>query len=85
MLPPDPTTFTVDDLARRWRVSPDKVRLWIAAGELTALNTAASPGGRPRWRIALDAVLAFESRRASSARKTPSVRRRKQTGVIEYF
>ena len=31
--------LTVADVARRYRVSPDKVRGWIARGELIAINS----------------------------------------------
>jgi hypothetical protein len=43
--------LTVRDVARRYRVGEDKVRGWIARGELAAINTATVMCGRPRWVI----------------------------------
>jgi transposase len=56
--------LTVRDVARRYRVSPDKVRGWIARGELPAVNTAAALCGKPRWVVTPDALASFERRRA---------------------
>ncbi len=77
--------LTPPDLARRWGVSPDKIRAWIESGELRAINLAARLGGRPRWRIDPAAVAEFEERRrATSTPRTPR-RRRKDTEVIDFF
>jgi transposase len=40
--------LTVADVAARYRVGEDKVRLWIRRGELAAINTAATLCGKPR-------------------------------------
>jgi len=41
--PSSPTTgYTTSDLARRYRVSQGKIRQWIQAGELRALNTSST-------------------------------------------
>ena len=48
--------LTVADVARRYRVGEDKVRGWIARGELRAVNTATVLCGRPRWVISPDAL-----------------------------
>jgi hypothetical protein len=76
--------FTVADLARRWRVSPDKVRAWIQAGELRAINTAGVLCGRPRWVISADSLAAFEHRRAGGPPPKPA-RRRKRTVLVDYY
>ena len=76
--------LTVADLARRYRVSPDKVRAWIARGELKAVNTAAALCGRPRWVVPADALAAFERRRSPAPALKP-VRRRKRTELIDYY
>src|SRR5262249_18503933 len=47
--------LTVRDVARRYRVGEDKVRTWIARGELKAINTAAALCGRPRWIVPVEA------------------------------
>jgi uncharacterized protein YjcR len=76
--------YTVADVARRYRVSPDKVRAWIARGELSAVNTAAVLCGKPRWVVMPDALLAFEERRRGGpAPKTP--RRRKASCRVDFF
>jgi transposase len=76
--------YVVRDLARRWRVSEDKVRLWIKRGELKATNTAMALCGRPRWVVSADAVAEFERRRASGP--PPKVSRRpRHAAAIDYF
>jgi excisionase family DNA binding protein len=76
--------LTVRDVARRYRCSPDKVRRWIAAGELKAVNTADALCGRPRWVVPADALAAFERRRSPAAPPKPG-RRRKRTVSIDYY
>jgi excisionase family DNA binding protein len=80
-------TMTPPELARYWRVSPDKVLALIKSGQLRAFNVAAKLSGRPRWRISEDAVLAFE--RARSAVPVPAAkprpRRSRDEGVIRFF
>lgn len=79
---------TTSELARRWRVSANKVRAFIKHGELRALNLATKPCGRPRYRIAEDALEQFETERAVAVRVAPHGRRRHEksnTGIIEFF
>ncbi len=77
-------TYTVPELARRWRIGRTKVLAWIRGGHLPALNLAASTVGRPRWRVSAEAVAEFERRRSGTP--TPRVRKRRQaTEVIEFF
>jgi excisionase family DNA binding protein len=80
-------TLTPPEVAARLRVSADKVLGWIAAGELPAVNVAARPGGRPRWRIDAAALRAFEARRSSQpAAPVPEPRRKRQAAeVIQFF
>jgi Helix-turn-helix domain len=75
--------LTVADVARRYRVGEDKVRAWIARGELVAVNTASALCGRPRWVILPDALTAFERRRAGSV--PPKPKRQKRTTAIDYY
>jgi len=78
-------TLTAPEVARRLRVSPDKIVAWIKAGELQGFNVALRRNGRPRYRISLDALLDFERRRAG-ADSQPSARRRQSSiSTIEYF
>jgi transposase len=76
--------LTVADLARRYRVSPDKIRAWIGRGELAAVNTASALCGRPRWVVSPDALVEFERRRASGPPPQPR-RPRKKTEMVDYF
>jgi hypothetical protein len=76
--------YTVADVARRYRVSPDKVRAWIDRGELAAVNTSAALCGRPRWVIPPEALAAFERRRAGGSPPKPA-RRRRRPEIIDYF
>lgn len=86
-MPPDtiPTTgLTVRDVARRYRVSADKVRGWITRGELFAINTATVLCGKPRFVVLPDALAAFEQRRAAASPK-PARRQRKKTYEVDYY
>jgi hypothetical protein len=76
--------LTVRDVARRYRVSPDKVRAWIARGELRAINTASAMCGKPRFVIPPEALTDFERRRDASPPPIPP-RRRKRTNLVDYY
>ena len=76
--------FTVRDVAKRYRVSRDKVRGWIARGELGAINTGAALCGKARFVILPNHLAAFEQRRAAGPPPKPP-RRRKRTDFIDYF
>lgn len=78
------TKLTPPEIAERYGVSPDKVLAWIRSGELRAINLATTPGGRPRYRIDLADLLAFEQRRAAQPVARPA-RRRQSPDVVEYF
>lgn len=77
--------LTPRELARLLRVSPDRVRAWIASGELGALNTAAARCGKPRYVVLPHHLAEFEQRRGA-ARPKPAPRRRRRTPeMIDYF
>jgi hypothetical protein len=58
---------------------------WIRSGELRACNVAQRAGGRPRWRILLGDLAAFQAARSAQPPR-PAARRRKATpGVITFF
>jgi hypothetical protein len=76
--------YTVRDVAKRYRVSPDKVRAWIVRGELTAINTAAVLCSRPRFVVLPDALAVFERCRAGGPPAKPP-RRKKRTTPVDYF
>lgn len=65
--------LTPPEVARRLGVNPDKVRAWIAAGELRAVNVAQRHGlSRPRWRVDETDLEAFKSRRLAEPAKRPT-------------
>lgn len=79
-------SMTPPEVAERYRISPDKVRDWIASGQLRAVDVSAQPGiGRPRWRISPTDLIAFENSRTAQPPAKPTRRRRKPADVIEYF
>jgi hypothetical protein len=76
--------YTPNELARVLRVSPDRVRAWIAKGELGAINTAPAQCGKPRF-VVLPHHLAEFERRRSAVPRLRSPRRRKRTALIDYY
>ena len=81
---PPAVGLTVADVARRFRVGPDKVRSWIARGELAAVNTASVLCGKPRWVVTPEALAAFERGRAGGP-PPKRARHRKRTTVVDYY
>jgi hypothetical protein len=75
--------LTVRSVAQRYRVGEDKVRGWIARGELAAVNTARALCGKPRWVIMPEALVAFERRRAGQPPKTQ--RRSHRPVLIDFY
>jgi hypothetical protein len=75
---------TVADVARRYRVSPDRVRGWIARGQLVAINTRDLRCGRPRWVVTAEALAAFERGRQTTA-PAPAPKRRKRTMQVDFY
>jgi hypothetical protein len=84
MTPEIAAGLTVRDVARRYRVSPDKVRLWIKSGILAAINTADKRCGRPRFVVLPEALTAFERSRQAAAPPQPA-KRRKRVAIIDFF
>ncbi len=76
--------MTVREVARRYRVSPDKVRLWVKRGELAAINTATVLCGRPQLRITAEALAAFERSRSAGPPPKPA-RRRRRAVQVDYY
>jgi excisionase family DNA binding protein len=76
--------LTVREVARRYRVGEDKVRSWIARGELKAVNTAAALCGRPRWVVPVDSLAEFERRRAGGPPPKPP-RRRGRSALVDFY
>jgi hypothetical protein len=78
--------ITPPELARRYGVSPEKIITWIRSGELHAVDLATKLGGRPRYAISEEDIVAFEGRRAVVP-PAPVIRRKRQhaSGVINFF
>ena len=76
--------LTTAEVARRYRVSEDKVCGWINHGALRAINTAAVLWSKPRWVILPHDLEAFEKRRTGGPPPTPPRRRRRQTTIDFY-
>lgn len=80
--------FSPAQIARARAIRPSKILTWIHNGELEALNLATNRGGRPRWRISVEALAAFDrtrSNRAALAPAQPARRPRRAPDVIEFF
>jgi hypothetical protein len=68
------TYLSPKQVAVMWGTSHDKVLAFIRTGELQAFNVASRPTGRPRFRITLAAVKAFEELRSGrDPSRTPKV------------
>jgi hypothetical protein len=81
-------TYSPPELAKRWGVNAAKVLRFIKSGQLSAFDVSSTPGGRPRWRIPIGAVEAFEAKRAAVAPAKParrSRRRKPSSDIIEFY
>jgi transposase len=76
--------LTVAEVAARYRVSPDRVRGWIARGSLRAFNRRDTRSGRPSWVITPETLEAFERGRGAAAPLKPA-RRKKRTTEVDYY
>ncbi len=78
--------LTPPQIAKRLNVSPDKVRSWIAKGELNATNVATGKTGRPRYRVSETDLADFQKKRQpSKPSPKPPRRQKKEPHVIEFF
>jgi hypothetical protein len=73
--------LTPPELAKRWKVSPDKIVGFIRSGLLRAADLSSATSSRPRFRIDMADVLAFEA--ARSARPTPKPLRKSRRAAAE--
>jgi hypothetical protein len=95
-MPPDPQAarptqargLTVREVARYLRVGADRVRSWIRAGELHALNTAPAKCRRPRLVVLPHHLAEWERTRraAAPAPKPPKPpKRQRRTKGIDFY
>jgi len=81
-------TITPPQLAKELKVKVDKIHAWIHSGQLTAINVAEEPTGRPRWRITQEAIDQFLlSRQSHKPAPAPQRRTRRKSLplVTKYF
>jgi len=77
--------ITTEEVARRYRVSPDKVRAWVRRGELAAINTSRNRCGKPRYVFTPDALAAFERGHAAQTETPKAKCRHLPQGTKSYF
>lgn len=80
--------FTPPQIASSRHIRLAKVLSWIRSGQLEAVNHAENPSGRPRWRISIHALEAFDRARSCRNQVMPAVRRparHPSKQVTEYF
>jgi transposase len=84
---PRAETYTVAEVAARYRVRIATVATWIRAGELKAVNVSRSARSKkPRFRISNEALAAFEAARTPTAAPVQKrARRPKRGGVVEFY
>jgi excisionase family DNA binding protein len=76
--------LTTREVARYLRLSPDRVRAMIAAGELGAVNTAAARCGRPRYVVLPEHLAAWVRQRAAGP--PPRATRQKQRSpTVDFY
>ena len=78
-MPPEVSYLTPPELAKVWRVSPEKVIAMIRRGELAAVNLASNGTTRPRFRISPEAIAAFEHGHQAMPRPALPPRRQRTT------
>jgi len=71
-------------VAEQLGIDPGKVIAWIRAGQLAAVNVAENVGGRPRYRIAPEALESFLAGRSTTPQPKPA-RRKAATFKRKYF
>lgn len=78
-------TYGVKDLCERYGVGEHTVLGWIRRGELRAIDVSRKAGGRPKWRITAEALAAFEIARTPTPPAPTKRRKRRSSGVIEFY
>jgi hypothetical protein len=75
---------TPRELSRRWRCSHDRIREWIRAGVLKAINLAPTNCGRPRFVVLPEHLAEFEAKRQAAPATTPR-RKSRNVSEVDYF
>jgi len=83
------TKLTVGEVAEIWGCANRKVRHFIHAGELRAINIALTSKVRPVYAIDIADVEAFERKRqvvpSGNETTTQKLRRQHRAGVTDFF
>lgn len=85
--PADQVYYSPPQIARRLRISPDRVIALIRAGELRGCDVSARPGhGRPRYRVHACDLAAWLAAREVVPPSRPTRRRRRDrpSDYVEY-
>jgi hypothetical protein len=75
--------MSVREVARYLRVSPDKVRGWIKAGALKAINTASALCARPRFVVLPHHLEEWERGRLTVT--PPKPKRKRRITKVDYY
>jgi excisionase family DNA binding protein len=75
---------TVPETAAYLRVGEEKIRSWIKAGELAAINVGATACGRPRFIVLPESLAAF-TRKRSAAKPPRAPRRRRKAAAVDFY
>jgi hypothetical protein len=76
------SVLTPPQVARRWHAKPETVRRLLESGVLRGFSVSAPGTKRPRWRVTLAAVVAYEAGETAPATIAEKPhRRRKRTAV----
>lgn len=80
------TWLTPPQIAKELHIRDSKVAVWIARGELVAVNVAERPNSRPRWRVKRQDLDDFLQRRQSQTPPPRPIRRhRRPEHIIQFF
>ncbi|HLN26424.1 MAG TPA: helix-turn-helix domain-containing protein [Gemmataceae bacterium] len=80
------STLSIRDVCERYGVGEHTVLGWIRAGELRAINVGRRLGNKkPRWRVTLEALEAFEQLRTPMPPPPRAPRRKRSVEVIEFY
>lgn len=75
-------TLTPPQVAARWKCKPETVHKLIEAGLLRAFTLSPPGTKRKRWRVTLDAVLAYEAGDTSKAVEAKPRRSRRRWAEV---
>jgi predicted site-specific integrase-resolvase len=78
------TLLTPPEVAKLYRVAVETVHGWIRSGELSAIDVARRGSRRPRFRVSLDSLSAFDQRRSVSKPVAKPRRLTLPKGMVQY-